>query len=110
MEQDPLIRAALDCGADKAVLIGQGAIVTDTVFRSLCEANRCGAYGMYAFHTLDAPRSRRYVELRVESKFDSVLDTNHECASMNDDELASLLEFVQDDRTHPQLIRKLPMY
>lgn len=71
--------------------------------------NRCGAYGMYAFHTLDAPRSRRYVELRVESKFDSVLDTNYECASMNDDELASLLEFVQDDRTHPQLIRKLPM-
>ena len=45
MAQDPLIRAALDCGADKAVLIGQDAIVTDPVFRSLCEANRCGAYG-----------------------------------------------------------------
>ena len=45
MEHDPLIQAALDCGADKAVLIEQDAIVTDPVFRSLCEANRCGVYG-----------------------------------------------------------------
>lgn len=69
--------------------------------------NRCGGYGLYAFHTLDAS-APRYVELRVEKDFDSILGTNCECVNMNADELASLLTFVQDDKTHSQIIRRLP--
>ena len=45
MKYDQLIQAALDAGADKAVIIEQAGIVTDPAFRAMCEANRCGAYG-----------------------------------------------------------------
>jgi len=66
---------------------------------------RCGGYGTYVFHTLDSSNPR-YVEIKVERRFDSVLDSNYELTKMNDEQLASLLEFVQDETTHPQIIRK----
>lgn len=45
MNEERLIQTALDCGATKAVIIRQDAIVLNGEFRAMCEANRCGAYG-----------------------------------------------------------------
>ena len=45
MNEEQLIQAALDCGADKAVLINTESIVLNPEFRSMCEANQCGMYG-----------------------------------------------------------------
>ena len=45
MNDERLIQIALDCGATKAVVIGQDAIVLNAEFRAMCEANRCGIYG-----------------------------------------------------------------
>jgi len=45
MDDEQLIRIALDCGATKAAIIGQDAIVLNAEFRAMCEANRCGIYG-----------------------------------------------------------------
>ena len=45
MSDEALIQIALDCGATKAVVIGQDQIVLDAAFRGMCEANRCGVYG-----------------------------------------------------------------
>ncbi len=40
-----LVKAALDCGADKAELIEPSRLVSSNTFRSYCEANVCGYYG-----------------------------------------------------------------
>ena len=45
MDEELLIRKALECGAGKAVVIPRDAIVLNVEFRAMCEANRCGAYG-----------------------------------------------------------------
>ena len=45
MEYDALIRAALDCGADKAELIEPSKVVSSNSFRAYCEADVCGFYG-----------------------------------------------------------------
>ena len=45
MNERNLIQAALDCGADGAVLINTETIALDPEFRSMCEANHCGMYG-----------------------------------------------------------------
>ncbi len=45
MSEAELIQTALDCGATKAAIVGQDAIVLNASFRALCEANRCGIYG-----------------------------------------------------------------
>lgn len=45
MNEEQLIKTALDCGATNAVIIDQDSIVLNAEFRSMCEANRCGAYG-----------------------------------------------------------------
>ncbi len=45
MEYDTPVKAALDCGADKAELIDPSKVVTSNTFRSYCEANVCGFYG-----------------------------------------------------------------
>ena len=36
---------ARNLGADRAAVIETGAIVLDAVFRPMCQANTCGAYG-----------------------------------------------------------------
>ncbi len=45
MNDEALIQTALDCGATKAVVIGQEDIVLNAEYRAMCEANRCGVYG-----------------------------------------------------------------
>ena len=45
MEEKQLIQTALDCGADKAVLMDTESIVLNPDFRGMCEANQCGMYG-----------------------------------------------------------------
>ena len=45
MNDEQLIQTALDCGATKAVVIGQEDIVLNAEFRAMCEANRCGHFG-----------------------------------------------------------------
>ncbi len=45
MKEEQMIQAALDCGADKAVLIDTESIVLNPEFRRMCEANQCGMYG-----------------------------------------------------------------
>jgi len=45
MNDEKLIQIALDCGATKAVVIGQDDIVLNASFRAMCEANSCGVYG-----------------------------------------------------------------
>ncbi|MBQ8955259.1 MAG: DUF2284 domain-containing protein, partial [Clostridia bacterium] len=45
MSDEQLIQIALDCGATKAAVIGQSAIVLNAQFRAMCEANSCGVYG-----------------------------------------------------------------
>ena len=45
MEEKQLIQTALDCGADKAVLMDTESIVLNPDFRRMCEANQCGMYG-----------------------------------------------------------------
>lgn len=42
MDKEKLIRAALDCGADKAVIIPVEQVVTNAVFRDICASNACG--------------------------------------------------------------------
>ena len=45
MEEKKLIQTALECGADKAVLMNTESIVLNPDFRGMCEANQCGMYG-----------------------------------------------------------------
>ena len=45
MNDEKLIQIALDCGATRAVVIGQDDIVLNASFRAMCEANSCGVYG-----------------------------------------------------------------
>ncbi len=45
MSDEQLVQIALDCGATKAVVIGQESIVLSAQFRAMCEANSCGEYG-----------------------------------------------------------------
>ena len=45
VDTELLIRTALECGADKAVIIEEKDIVTDPSFREMCAANRCRTYG-----------------------------------------------------------------
>ncbi len=45
MDEDLLIQTALECGADKAVVINAESIVLNPEFRNMCEANQCGMYG-----------------------------------------------------------------
>ena len=45
MDEERLIQTALDCGADKAVVINTDSIVLNPEFREMCEANQCGMYG-----------------------------------------------------------------
>ena len=45
MNEERLIQTALDCGADKAVVINTESIVLNPEFRNICEANQCGMYG-----------------------------------------------------------------
>ncbi len=45
MNENELIRIALECGASKAAVIPRDAIVLSAEFRGMCEANRCGVYG-----------------------------------------------------------------
>ena len=45
MNEERLIQTALECGADKAVLINTGDIVLNPEFRNICETNQCGMYG-----------------------------------------------------------------
>ena len=45
MQNEELIRLALENGADKAQIIAQQQIVMSPVFREICESNGCGNYG-----------------------------------------------------------------
>ena len=45
MQNEELIRLALENGADKAQVIAQQQIVMSPVFREICESNGCGNYG-----------------------------------------------------------------
>ena len=45
MQNEELIRPALENGADKAQVIAQQQIVMSPVFREICESNGCGNYG-----------------------------------------------------------------
>lgn len=45
MDSELLIRAALQCGAAKATIIGPEQIVLSAQFRRICESNQCGGYG-----------------------------------------------------------------
>lgn len=45
MDNDALVKASLDCGADKAVLIAPSKLVSSNSFRKYCEDNVCGSYG-----------------------------------------------------------------
>ena len=45
MKYEQLIQAALECGATKATIIDQDAIVLSEEFRKICEGNGCGGYG-----------------------------------------------------------------
>ena len=45
MENKILESVALECGARAAKVIRTDEIVTDRIFRTMCEANACGAYG-----------------------------------------------------------------
>ena len=45
MDENQLIRIALEAGASKAVIIARESIVLNAAFRGMCEANRCGVYG-----------------------------------------------------------------
>jgi len=40
-----MIRLALDCGADKAVMLGRAQLVASPMFREICRGNGCGKYG-----------------------------------------------------------------
>lgn len=40
-----IVQTALDCGADGAQYLPGSAVVTDPVFRSICEGNACGKFG-----------------------------------------------------------------
>ncbi len=44
MDQECLIKTALDCGADTAAVVKREDIVLNSAFRALCEENRCGLY------------------------------------------------------------------
>ena len=45
MQNEELIRLALENGADKAQVVAQQQIVMSPVFREICESNGCGNYG-----------------------------------------------------------------
>ena len=45
MQNEELIRLALENGATKAQIIPQSQIVMSPVFREICESNGCGNYG-----------------------------------------------------------------
>ena len=45
MDIQKLLDTAYDCGVTKAAMITQEQIVTNEVFRSICESNQCGGYG-----------------------------------------------------------------
>lgn len=45
MQNEELIRLALENGADKAQVIARQQIVMSSAFREICESNGCGNYG-----------------------------------------------------------------
>ena len=45
MENQDLVKAVLQAGATKAVILPQSQIVLSDSFRKICESNQCGGYG-----------------------------------------------------------------
>ena len=45
MDEEKLIKTAIDCGAAKAAVIPGDSIVLSSVFRDICRGNGCGNYG-----------------------------------------------------------------
>ena len=45
MEHQDLVKAVLQAGAIKAVILPQSQIVLSDSFRKICESNQCGGYG-----------------------------------------------------------------
>lgn len=42
---DNILQIVLDCGAEKAQYLPGSSVITDPVFRKICEGNACGKFG-----------------------------------------------------------------
>ena len=41
---ETIVKIALDCGAKKAQYLPGSAVITDSLFRKICEGNACGKF------------------------------------------------------------------